>query len=224
LNTLAQRGGLSQLDIAKWSGRKDVRQNRAYDHMSGDEILALVQKSVANDEELFGSIVAFRPNEPVSREEIARMLVPTAHQTDVGFCVHDYSVLPCQLHRDCINCPEHVCIKGDAAKAERLRKRLDVDRILLAKAEEEAGLGTVGANRWLDHHRLTVTRLEQLVAILEDPSVPDGTVIRLPMPPGHSFLLPPEPPLGATAPPRKLSSPPEAPSLDDLRSVLAEME
>jgi hypothetical protein len=31
LNTIAQMGGLSQLDIAKWSGRVDVRQNAAYD-------------------------------------------------------------------------------------------------------------------------------------------------------------------------------------------------
>ncbi len=28
LNTVAQAGGLSQLDIAKWSGRKDVRQKQ----------------------------------------------------------------------------------------------------------------------------------------------------------------------------------------------------
>ncbi len=35
LNTLAQAGGMSQLEIARWSGRKDVRQNAAYDHVSG---------------------------------------------------------------------------------------------------------------------------------------------------------------------------------------------
>jgi hypothetical protein len=30
LNTIAQRGGLSNLEIAKWSGRADVKQNRTY--------------------------------------------------------------------------------------------------------------------------------------------------------------------------------------------------
>lgn len=39
LNTLAQRGGLDPLDIAKWSGRKSVAQNAAYDHVSADEML-----------------------------------------------------------------------------------------------------------------------------------------------------------------------------------------
>ena len=34
LNTIAQRGGLSQLQIAKWSGRADVKQNRTYNHVS----------------------------------------------------------------------------------------------------------------------------------------------------------------------------------------------
>ncbi|EPV1058939.1 hypothetical protein ACV1SS_001612 [Salmonella enterica subsp. enterica serovar Newport] len=38
INTLAQRGGLSDVDIAKWSGRTHVKQNRVYDHMTNDEL------------------------------------------------------------------------------------------------------------------------------------------------------------------------------------------
>ena len=40
LNTNAQRGGLSQLQIAKWSGRAEVKQNRTYNHMSEYEMVA----------------------------------------------------------------------------------------------------------------------------------------------------------------------------------------
>lgn len=43
LNTLAQAGGMSQLDIAKWSGRKDVRQNRHYDHETSDAVVARIR-------------------------------------------------------------------------------------------------------------------------------------------------------------------------------------
>jgi hypothetical protein len=35
LNNAAQEGRLSQLDIARWSGRKDVSQNVVYDHTGG---------------------------------------------------------------------------------------------------------------------------------------------------------------------------------------------
>lgn len=45
LNTLAQAGGLSQLDIAKWSGRRDVRQNKAYNHISDRDVLALFREA-----------------------------------------------------------------------------------------------------------------------------------------------------------------------------------
>lgn len=38
INTLAKRGGLSDVDIAKWSGRTHVKQNRVYDHMTNDEL------------------------------------------------------------------------------------------------------------------------------------------------------------------------------------------
>ncbi|MBS9444266.1 hypothetical protein [Photorhabdus heterorhabditis] len=38
INTLAQRGGLSDVEVAKWSGRTKVIQNRVYDHMTDDEL------------------------------------------------------------------------------------------------------------------------------------------------------------------------------------------
>lgn len=226
LNTLAQRGGLSQLDIAKWSGRRDVRQNRAYDHMTSAELVELVRKSVADDDQLFGEIAAFSPNVPVSRDEYARMLVPTGHSTEVGICVHDFAALPCQLHQDCINCAENVCIKGDITKTERLRQRLAVDREFLANAESAASRKLHGADRWLEHHRTTVGRLEQLLTIMEDPSIPDGTVVRLAPGPGQSFLLHPDQARTTAA------LPPEFPNgsaqgvlaLEDLRDAMNGME
>ncbi|EKD74304.1 MAG: hypothetical protein ACD_45C00005G0009 [uncultured bacterium] len=39
LNTMAQRDGLSQSEIARWSGRADIKQNRVYDHMSEFELV-----------------------------------------------------------------------------------------------------------------------------------------------------------------------------------------
>jgi hypothetical protein len=32
LNTLADRGGLSDMELARWMGRRDLRQNAAYKH------------------------------------------------------------------------------------------------------------------------------------------------------------------------------------------------
>ncbi|ALB92652.1 integrase [Burkholderia pseudomallei] len=179
LNTLAQAGGLSQLDIAKWSGRKDIRQNEAYDHVTADEMVATIRDAVGDASKAIGPLSILPKHPLIRRDEFARLMIPTAHTTDIGYCVHDYTMAPCQVHLDCINCQEHVCIKGDETKASRLRQQLLEAEGLLAKAEAAVKDGYWGSDRWLEHHRLTTERLRQLCQIMDDPKVPGGTVIQL---------------------------------------------
>jgi hypothetical protein len=178
LNTLAQAGGLSQLDITKWSGRKDVRQNRAYDHQSDRDIVALVRSVVGDPTRAVGSLATIQPSALIPRDEFARLKVPTAHTTEFGYCIHDFSMLPCQLHRDCLNCDEQVCIKGDATKEANIRRQRQETQELLESAMVAMAEGTAGANRWLAHQQVTLARLNELCAILDDPNVPPGTVIQ----------------------------------------------
>ncbi len=177
LNTLAQKGGLSQMDIAKWSGRKDVQQNAAYDHVTADEMIALARS--IGDGAIFGPLAEFVARAPVSRDEYLKMKFPTAHTTELGFCIHDWIMLPCQRHLDCVNCTEHVCLKGDPRKTARIRQSLADAEEQLARASEGVNEEFYGADRWLVHHRLTVERLRNLVDILDDPQVPQGAVIQL---------------------------------------------
>ncbi|SNR39755.1 hypothetical protein SAMN06265370_1046 [Puniceibacterium sediminis] len=178
LNTIAQRGGLSQLDIAKWSGRRDIRQNRDYDHVSSDEMLMIVRGQLGTSN-MLGPLAEIIGKVPVTQEDFLQMKFPTAHTTEFGFCIHDFAMLPCQRHRDCINCTEHVCIKGDAAKATRIRASLELvnDQIESAKVAMEDD--SFGADRWLHHHERTAARLQSLIEIFEDPLVQDGSVIQL---------------------------------------------
>lgn len=179
LNTLAQAGGLSQLDIAKWSGRKDVRQNAAYDHVTADQMLQKIREAVGDESQMFGPLAELPKRAPISRDEFARLVVPTAHTTDLGFCIHDYTMSPCQLHGDCIHCQDLVCVKGDLGKTQRLRLRLEEARDLLKKAEAAMQEGYAGGDRWFMHHQATVERLTQLTAILDDPKLPMGAVVQL---------------------------------------------
>lgn len=186
LNTLAQAGGMSQLDIAKWSGRIDIRQNEAYDHVSADQMVAKIRQSIGNESQMFGPLASLPKNIPISRDEFARLKIPTAHTTDFGFCVHDYTMMPCEQHADCINCNEHVCVKGDEHKAAMIKRRLAEAQELRARAEAATSEGYYGADRWMEHHQKTVARLTQLVEILDNPSVPAGSVIQLADVPGVS--------------------------------------
>ena len=179
LNTLAQAGGMSQLDIAKWSGRKDVRQNSAYDHVSADELVLKIRNALGDDSQLFGPLSELPKRIVIHRDEFARLKVPTAHTTEFGVCIHDYTMSPCQLHADCLNCNEQVCIKGDEVRAARIRAELETAVASLASAEQADKEGYFGASRWVQHHRLTVERLTQLCALLDDPNVPIGAIIQL---------------------------------------------
>lgn len=179
LNTLAQMGGMSQLDIAQWSGRKHVRENAHYDHVTADQMLMKIRESVGNKNLLFGPLAEIPKNIPIHRDEFARLVVPTAHATDLGFCVHDYTMSPCQAYMDCINCDELICVKGDKMKTERLKKQLEQSSDLMKKAENAVSEGYAGSDRWLDHHRSVVERLTQLSAFMDDPDVPVGSVIQL---------------------------------------------
>lgn len=178
LNTLAQIGGLSQLDIAKWSGRRDVKQNSVYDHESSRDVAEHMRRISGEEYKPVGPIARLRAKTLIPRDEFARLKIPTAHSTEFGFCVHDFTMTPCQIHRDCINCDEQVCIKGDAVREHALRRHRDETRALLACAESGQSEGLAGADRWVQHQRLTLKRLDQLCEILDDPQVPDGALIQ----------------------------------------------
>ena len=182
LNTLAQLGGMSQLDIAKWSGRKDIRQNAAYDHVSADQMLQKVRDAIGDESQMFGPLAELPKRVPIPRDEFARLMVPTAHTTDFGFCIHDFTMSPCQLYADCIHCQDLVCVKGDEERAAKLRLRLDEARSLYEYSLAAVNEGYAGGDRWMKHQEATVERLTQLCGILDNPSVPNGSAIQLATP------------------------------------------
>jgi len=184
LNTIAQKGGLSQLDIARWSGRKKVEQNQAYNHITAEEFVATIKGVTvrAEDVKVFGPIGELAPRDPVERAEFLKMQMPAAHTTDVGFCIHDFALTPCQLHRDCANCSEHVIIKGDPRQKANVALRLEEAEQALAHAHRGERDGQVGADRWTAHQAKTVERLKWMQKAHDDPAIPDGSIVQLPTP------------------------------------------
>lgn len=181
LNTIAQRGGLGQVEIARWSGRVDGKQNRAYDHMSEFELVDLLRKhdsSLTLDQPLEQIAQRLAALVPITRQEFNTLTTPTAHVTEFGFCVHDFVMSPCQRFRDCLNCSEQVCIKGDR-RIDRIRAKYAQVMALKERADREIADGTWGADRWYEIHALTAKRLSELIVILERPDIPDGAIVRL---------------------------------------------
>ena len=179
LNTLAQGANLSQVDIAKWSGRANISQNAAYDHVTSEEIVTKIRAAVGDHAKAIGPLAEIPTNLPVSRAEFAQLTVPTAHITIYGFCIHDFTTTPCEMFRKCLDCREHVCIKGILGKVEKVQQSLEMAKAYLSQALKAVDEEVYGAEDWVSVHEESVNRLEQLLSILTDPTIEDGAVIQL---------------------------------------------
>jgi hypothetical protein len=179
LNTLAQEGGLSQELIARWSGRTDVSQNAAYDHVPSRK-LAEKLRAMAESGELTGPIIdAANRLPPVERKKFLDAELACGHVTEIGLCIHDWSLAPCPNHEDCADCGEHLVDKGNAVQRGEAEKQLATARGQLAHAEAEVDDGTYGASRWADSHRRQVASLKKILAIQDDVAIPNGTLVHL---------------------------------------------
>jgi hypothetical protein len=181
LNTVAQFRGLSDLDIAKWSGR-EVAQNRYYNHVSGEEMLSQIRQALDAGNAIGPMFEAARVqgvNQPVDRREFIEAQIGSALLSDFGICVHDYSLLPCQSFGDCLGCSENVFVKGDQSHREKINARLIITERQLAEALIAMGENYYGADKWVENHRLSIERMKQMLAVHDDLSIPDGTIVNL---------------------------------------------
>ncbi|EEE05907.1 hypothetical protein [Burkholderia multivorans] len=179
LNMLAQTGGLSSAEIAIFSGRKDIGQNRAYDHMTSDEVQAPIKEALRRGFTSELEPMAVSGRKLVNRAEFAGLGLAVAHTTEYGWCAHDFASAPCQMHRDCVNCEEQVCIKGEAHKEANLRQLQLETTHLLEQAREALADAEYGADAWVQHQTKTLERVTALLAILGDSTVIVGSQIRL---------------------------------------------
>jgi len=179
LNTLFEQGGLGPHEIARWFGRKDMGQNAAYDHVTGmqkaEEVHRLMERGgmrgpMAETHEML---------DPVERATFREDAIPTALTTDLGVCITDWTLAPCPDHGSCARCSDHLIIKGDAKQKASAEKLLNEHEWFLADAVREAEEETYGASNYIAHHRTMVEGLRRILAVHNDPDVPDGTLVHL---------------------------------------------
>ena len=179
LNTIAKDGELSELDIARWSGRKRLGQNAAYDHTDGRQLKKRVRQMLET-EAMRGpmpSAVAKLP--PVEREAFIKARVNSAHMTDIGACIQDWSLAPCPKHGSCAGCGDHLVVKGNPLHKARAERLLAEHESMLAQAKEEMDEGTYGASSWVAHNEKMVEGLRKTVAVHQDPAIADGTAVQV---------------------------------------------
>lgn len=179
LDTLFEQGGLGQHEIARWFGRKDIGQNAAYDHVTGMQKAEQVHRLMESGQMRGGMAEIHRSLSPAIRPHFRDAVVATGHSTDLGLCVNDWSLAPCPDHGSCARCSEHIIVKGDAKQKAAAETLLDEHEWFLADAVREAEEDTYGASNFVAHHWSMVEALRKILAVHNDPEIPDGTLVHL---------------------------------------------
>lgn len=179
LNTIAQRGGLSNLALAKWSGRAHISSNQVYNHVSDGEVFEKLRMLRTVDDSTESPSLHHIVPSPIENDDSLIYRDGAAHITEYGYCVHNFVISPCTKYRDCINCTEQICIKGHQANRDRLLARLGkLERVLSLAAEGER-VGEYGADKWVTHHIKTIARIKSLLALMDDQAIEEGALIKL---------------------------------------------
>jgi hypothetical protein len=183
LSTIAKINGMQDKVLTKWAGRSDGKHNRVYNHTTPQqykETAALIQQRKTSSGEL--GLREFEISTPETLQEINTHSAQTAHVTEFGACVHDYIMSPCSKHRDCINCEDQICIKGDDVKLARLKVRLEREYMFIEGDKKAMGDGLLNADRHYHKRLTTIQRYKELIRILSDENVPDGSAVKLSIP------------------------------------------
>jgi hypothetical protein len=179
LNTLADRGGLSDIELALWRGRRDVSQNQAYKHGTVEQRVAAVQEMI-RARKLHGPVadIYHSINDPVEKEKFLEVFVSVAHFTPLGICVHDFALEPCKYHLNCLRgCSEYLRTKGDENERKNIMALREFTKRELRIAERAMREEEYGASNWVEHNRLLLAGADAALAVDDGESNASGELI-----------------------------------------------
>ncbi|WP_219703974.1 hypothetical protein [Marinomonas lutimaris] len=183
LDTMAAVNGMDGELRAKWAQRSDPKHNRYYNHTTSEEYGADFiedrEKELALRDQNTKIQIQVQVANPRTIQELNTKASLTTHTTEFGMCVTSYLSEPCTKFKDCINCNEHVCIKGDDDKCDRIRRRLELEKKVLQKDKKAVDDKVQGAEQWYQRRKITAERLEQLLTLMESPDIENGSLIKL---------------------------------------------
>lgn len=169
LNTIANEGGLTDIELAWWFGRKHIGDNQAYDHRTAAQMTEKARKMLLSGD-IIGPITdAANQLSPIDAKEFIATQVNAVHHTPYGLCLHDFAQNPCDKHLNCLSgCKEFHRTKGDQTERANLKTLKSQTSVAIDHAKKEADDDTWGANNWVQHNKIIIENIDKALAIDED--------------------------------------------------------
>jgi len=166
LNDLLDKGGLSDLEQAVHFGRRNVKDNRAYQHLMPRQRVEKARADLMNGH-LRGPVADIIKRAPIDRQQIIlEARVQAVHVVPGGACFHPFSQSPCPHQMACKSgCGDFHWVDDDPVQDQELEYERQVLETALDTAKKELEEGTYGADSWVQHQS---EKLEKVNSILAD--------------------------------------------------------
>lgn len=173
--------GVSEVIADKLAGRNTGMQSAHYDKRTTREVINQ-SIDIFDPNEHFtasGPRVENKPNNPVERQVFLYENSAPKQVTEVGGCVTDWALNPCELYGDCMRCGESVWMKGDKKRLPNIEAMYEYNTRMLQKADERIDSGNDGRAtiRLRDQYRDVVDRCLLIFQAEEDDSIPNGHIV-----------------------------------------------
>lgn len=180
LNTLMSRGGLSDVELARWSGRRNIDQNAAYKHGTVEQRVSWAHEMIKTGG-LHGPVADtyHAIDDPIEKEAFLGTFVNVALFTPYGVCVHDYAIDPCPYHLNCLaGCPEYLRTKGDQEEQNNIAAISNFHLVQLSRATKSTKEGVSEAGNYAAHCNRIIEGAKAALAV-DGIDVPDGQLIKV---------------------------------------------
>lgn len=180
LNTLMSRGGLSDVELARWSGRRNIDQNAAYKHGTVEQRVTWAHEMI-KEGQLRGSVADtyHAIDDPVEKEAFLGTFVNVALFTPYGVCVHDYAIDPCPYHLNCLaGCPKYLRTKGDQEEQNNIAAVSNFHLVQLRRATNAEQEGITEAGNYVAHCNRIIEGAKAALAV-DGIDAPDGQLIKV---------------------------------------------
>lgn len=180
LNTLLSRGGLSDVELARWSGRRNIDQNAAYKHGTVEQRVSWARNMIKEGTlrgpaaDTYNSI-----NDPVEKEQFLETFVNVALFTPYGVCIHDYAIDPCPYHLNCLGgCSEYLRTKGDKDEQKNIEDVRGFHLVQLQRLKS-ATQNDAGPVRNYETHCERMVQGATVALAVDDENLPDGQLVKV---------------------------------------------
>ncbi len=179
ISTIAKRGGLSEVELARWMGRRRIADNRAYDHRTQEERVEEARAVIRSGRAMGAIAEVYQSLRLADAEAFLAAQVNAVLTTPYGMCVHDYGQGPCERHFSCGGCGELLRRKGSSEERAALAAMLERTRETLAAAKAEANDETYGASNWVARNQRLEIDLITMLAVDDDGTKSNGELVRV---------------------------------------------